>query len=226
MNISIPFEKIIPFKSNIAEICSISLEHDISINDNELLGDFLVTGEYKNLDVNVDTQPFEYVVPFRVNLDEDIIIDTLNYDIEDFTYEIKNNDSLSVKIIFHVSAEKKEPTIPENIFERETIDEEDRLNLINENQNEEKETINLDEIIENNNNNENNEHIENNINIINSNNIKEDYITYHIHVTKANETIDSISNDYKIDKEKLMELNDLTQIQIGDKIIIPDNDES
>ena len=45
MNINIPFNKIVPFKSSIAEICSISLEHDISINDSELLGDFLITGE-------------------------------------------------------------------------------------------------------------------------------------------------------------------------------------
>lgn len=222
MNISIPFKKTIQFKSSIAEICSISLEHDISINDNELLGDFLVTGEYKNLDVNVDTMPFEYVIPFRVNLDEDIIMDTLNYDIEDFTYEIENNDSLTVKILFHVSADKKEPIVSENIFERNTIDEEDRLNLIDEEEKETSKDTLLSEIVVEND--KEDEHIENSINIINSNNIKEDYITYHIHITKANETLESIANDNKIEKEKLMELNDLQQVQIGDKIIIPDND--
>ena len=222
MNISIPFKKTIQFKSSIAEICSISLEHDISINDNELLGDFLVTGEYKNLDVNVDTMPFEYVIPFRVNLDEDIIMDTLNYDIEDFTYEIENNDSLTVKILFHVSADKKEPIVSEDIFERNVIDEEDRLNLIDEEEKETSKDILLNEIVDEND--KEDEHIENSVNIINSNNIKEDYITYHIHITKANETLESIANDNKIEKEKLMELNDLQQVQIGDKIIIPDND--
>ena len=222
MNISIPFKKTIQFKSSIAEICSISLEHDISINDNELLGDFLVTGEYKNLDVNVDTMPFEYVIPFRVNLDEDIIMDTLNYDIEDFTYEIENNDSLTVKILFHVSADKKEPIVSEDIFERNVIDEEDRLNLIDEEEKETSKDTLLSEIVVEND--KEDEHIENSINIINSNNIKEDYITYHIHITKANETLESIANDNKIEKEKLMELNDLQQVQIGDKIIIPDND--
>ena len=222
MNISIPFKKTIQFKSSIAEICSISLEHDISINDNELLGDFLVTGEYKNLDVNVDTMPFEYVIPFRVNLDEDIIMDTLNYDIEDFTYEIENNDSLTVKILFHVSADKKEPIVSEDIFERNIIDEEDRLNLIDEEEKETSKDTLLNEIVVEND--KEDEHIENSVNIINSNNIKEDYITYHIHITKANETLESIANDNKIEKEKLMELNDLQQVQIGDKIIIPDND--
>lgn len=222
MNISIPFKKTIQFKSSIAEICSISLEHDISINDNELLGDFLVTGEYKNLDVNVDTMPFEYVIPFRVNLDEDIIMDTLNYDIEDFTYEIENNDSLTVKILFHVSADKKEPIVSEDIFERNIIDEEDRLNLIDEEEKETSKDTLLNEIVDENDNED--EHIENSVNIINSSNIKEDYITYHIHITKANETLESIANDNMIEKEKLMELNDLQQVQIGDKIIIPDND--
>ena len=222
MNISIPFKKTIQFKSSIAEICSISLEHDISINDNELLGDFLVTGEYKNLDVNVDTMPFEYVIPFRVNLDEDIIMDTLNYDIEDFTYEIENNDSLTVKILFHVSADKKEPIVSEDIFERNVIDEEDRLNLIDEEEKETSKDTLLNEIVVEND--KEDEHIDNSVNIINSNNIKEDYITYHIHITKANETLESIANDNKIEKEKLIELNDLEQVQIGDKIIIPDND--
>ena len=149
-------------------------------------------------------------------------MDTLNYDIEDFTYEIENNDSLTVKILFHVSADKKEPIVSEDIFERNIIDEEDRLNLIDEEEKETSKDTLLSEIVVEND--KEDEHIENSINIINSNNIKEDYITYHIHITKANETLESIANDNKIEKEKLMELNDLQQVQIGDKIIIPDND--
>lgn len=215
MNISIPFKKTIPFKGNIAEICSISLEHDVSINDCELLGDFIVSGEYKNLDVNVDTNPFEHVIPFSIKLDDDILIDTLNYEIEDFTYEIENNDSLCVNIVLHVTAEKKAKEEKEEIFEKTESDiNEDRLELIDER------VIN----VEDKNVDEQETDIDNNISILN-NNIKEDYITYHIHFAKVNETIDSICSEYKIDKEKLMELNDITSVQVGDKIIIPDLDE-
>jgi len=212
LNITIPFEKLLPFKTNIAEVCSISLEHDVSINDNELLGDFIISGEYKNLDVNVDTYPFEHVIPFSVDLEDDILIDTLNYEVEDFTYDIVNNDTLKVKIILHVTADKKLVDLKEDIFEKDPeIKIEDRLDLIDD--------------IKPNNVEEKSNTIEDKVDIINNTNIKEDYITYHIHFVKINETIDSICSEYKIEKEKLLELNDITTIDVGDKIIIPDVDE-
>jgi len=211
LNISIPFNKVIPFKTSIAEILSISLEKDVSINDTELLGDFIVTGEYKNLDVNVDTMPFEHVIPFKVELENNIILDTLNYDIEDFSYEIIDNDSLQVNILLHVSADKNK--ISDVIFEKED-DEDDRLNLIEEINNNEV-TINNEVINSNNVNN----------NIIDSNNLKEDYITYHVHIVKIGDTVDTLSSKYKIEKDKLLELNNISTLEIGDKIIIPDINE-
>ncbi|MBR7042530.1 MAG: LysM peptidoglycan-binding domain-containing protein [Bacilli bacterium] len=50
-------------------------------------------------------------------------------------------------------------------------------------------------------------------------------MTYHVHIVKINETIESISQDFKIDKDKLLELNDINTVQVGDKIIIPDLNE-
>ena len=204
LNISIPFKKEIQFKTSIAEICSISLEKDISINDNELLGDFIITGEYRNLDINVDTMPFEHIIPFKVDLDKDIIIETLDYDIGDFNYEIKNEDTLIVNIVLNVSAEKKK--LDESIFIKD--DDENRFNIVEE------------QIIDN------VEEDKDSKSIINSELFNEDYVTYHIHIVKVNETIESISKDYKIEKDKLLELNDISQISIGDKLIIPDINES
>ena len=40
MNCIIPFTKDIKFKTSISEILSISLEHDYTLNDNDLLGNF------------------------------------------------------------------------------------------------------------------------------------------------------------------------------------------
>ena len=48
------------------------------------------------------------------------------------------------------------------------------------------------------------------------------YVTYHIHVVGENDTIDSIINNYKISKEILSEYNDLSSLNIGDKILIPE----
>ena len=210
MNCIIPFESKVEFNSPVKEICSISLEHDISINDSELLGDFLITGEYKNLDINVDTIPFEHVIPFSVKLDEDIIIDTLNYEVEDFSYEIVDDNSLSVNILLHVSADKN--ISEEKIFNiNPEVDEDERLSVFTE---EKQENVSNEEKIS-----------DNNTDLIKTSELKEDYITYHIHIAKINETIDSISADYKIEKEKILELNDISSVQVGDKIIIPDLNE-
>ena len=211
MDLTIPFSKEIPFKSTIAEIVSISLEHDVSINDDELLGDFILEGEYKNLDINVDTNPFNHVIPFNVSLSKDIDINTLNYEIVDFKYEIINEDTLKVDIKFHVTADKLMNRIDE-LFQK--TDEE----LIIEESNDDIK----EEIIEETKREDNNEISSNILN----NDLKEDFITYHIHMVKINETIDTICKEYKIDKETLLSINDIeNNISIGDKLIIPELDE-
>ena len=214
MDLTIPFRKEIPFKTKIAEITSISLEHDVSINDSEILGDFIVSGDYKNLDINVDTMPFSHVVPFSVTLDSDIDINTLSYEISNFDYEIINDDILKVNITFHVEADKLKreedsifmevsddlildenlPSSDENILEEENVKEE---NIDGRN----------DDIVE--------------ASVISQNELEDDYITYHVHIVKINETIDSICSQYKIDKDGLLEINDITDVNMGDKVIIP-----
>ena len=47
MKKTINYEKDILFKTNIGEICSISLEHDFTVDDGYLRGDFIINGEYK-----------------------------------------------------------------------------------------------------------------------------------------------------------------------------------
>ena len=224
MNITIPFSKDIPFKSKIAEICSISLEEDVSINEKELLGDFIISGDYKNLDINVDTMPFNFVVPFSVELEKDIDLNTLKYEIYDFKYDVINEDSLKVLISFHVEADVLVDKHA-NLFEKPLEDD-----LITEEQINEDENIvrdnNFDNINLDNQEESNDIREENKVNIISSHELEDDYITYHIHMVKINETIESISSEYKIDKDELIELNDITNINVGDKLIIPINNET
>lgn len=223
MNITIPFSKDIVFKTKIAEICSISLEQDVSINENELLGDFIVSGDYKSLDINVDTTPFSYVVPFSVSLDNDIDINSLKYEIYDFEYNVKGDDTLNVVISFHVEADKINDK-HEKIFERVEDDLKIDDNVLNDDV-----TLVSDKMVDEDNNDEilsGNDDVDDertSAQIITSHELEEDYITYHIHLVKINETIDSISSDFNIDKDELMELNDITTINIGDKLIIPIN---
>ena len=47
MNLIIPFEKVVKFDTPVSEISSISLEHEITKNEKEVLGNFIIKGTYK-----------------------------------------------------------------------------------------------------------------------------------------------------------------------------------
>ena len=207
MNLIIPFTKDIKFDTNIGEITSISLEHDYTYNNGELLGNFTITGEYKTHEVSINKEPFEYVLPFSVSLDERIIEDTIDLDIRDFTYDIKDKNILTVSIEYAVCA-KEEENSRQDDFE-ELIDKAVVLN---------------NEVIDNTNTREN---IDDNAQDIleKSKENEETFVTYHIHIMKENDTIDSICTKYKTNQNILKDYNDISSLTIGDKIIIPEIDE-
>ena len=61
--------------------------------------------------------------------------------------------------------------------------------------------------------------------IINSISDEESYVTYHIHMVKENETLESISALYKINLNVLKEYNEITELNVGDKVLIPFDNE-
>ena len=82
----IPFKKEIPF-NNIHEILSISLEHNLKKNTNNFItGEFVISGDYRMTDISVNTENFEFKLPFDIELDEKYIIDNAVIDIDDFYY--------------------------------------------------------------------------------------------------------------------------------------------
>lgn len=50
------------------------------------------------------------------------------------------------------------------------------------------------------------------------------YITYKIYIVKDGDSVDSIINKYNVTKEELEAYNDLNDLKIGDKIIVPANE--
>ena len=50
---------------------------------------------------------------------------------------------------------------------------------------------------------------------------KESYKSYTVYIMRENDTIESIMDSYHVSKEELEIYNDLTEVKIGDKIIIP-----
>lgn len=239
MNLIIPFTKDIKFNSSIAEITSISLEHDYTVNDGEILGNFIVSGDYKSHELSVNKEHFEYVLPFSVELTTRIDRDSVDFSIEDFTYEIKNNDTLEVRIEYSVNAleekeETKEEVVEEEpLFERveEDVTLEDMLDTIDEEVRDNTEEVKKEgtdkedtmdtEVVE-----EREVGEEEKNTIIDSINDADDaFVTYHIHIMKETDTIDSVCTKYNTTSNILSEYNDLSTVAIGDKLIIPDINE-
>lgn len=240
MNLIIPFTKDIKFNSSIAEITSISLEHDYTVNDGEILGNFIVSGDYKSHELSVNKEHFEYVLPFSVELTTRIDRNSVDFSIEDFTYEIKNNDTLEVRIEYSVNAleekeETKEEVVEEEpLFERveedvtledmlDTIDEEVRDNTeeVKEEGTDKEDTMDTALIDE-----QRDVGEEEKNTIIDSINDADDaFVTYHIHIMKETDTIDTVCTKYNTTSNILSEYNDLSTVAIGDKLIIPDINE-
>ncbi|MBE6140530.1 MAG: hypothetical protein E7172_03220 [Firmicutes bacterium] len=224
MNCIIPFTKDIKFNTNIAEIVSISLEHDHTVNEKEILGNFTITGEYKTHEVSINKENFEYVLPFSVNITKPIDIESVDFAIEDFTYEIIDSEVLKVDIEYSIKAIE----IEENRDLFDEVEENEELEELIEKLNQEEEIKIIEDEKKDD---ERNEIEEENIGeekemIIEEVQKEEDtFVTYNIHIMKENETIDSVCSTYKTNVNILENYNDLTNIIVGDKIIIPEIDE-
>lgn len=103
----IPFKKELLFKTRINEITSISLEHTLSLRKNSLVaGEFHVSGDYKMTEASINREKFYFTLPFEIDLGASYDEDTINIDIDNFYYEVVNDDSLQVNIDVYVDGEK------------------------------------------------------------------------------------------------------------------------
>ena len=226
MNCKIPFTKDIDFEKKVSEITSISLEHETKVEEDTLKGNFIVSGDFKSHEVSVNKEPFSYILPFEIDLAEDIDRDTIEFMIEDFTYEIVDNTILRINIDFNVIASLKEkeeePNEEEVLFqdasnafleEEEVLDEDERKEPLIEG---------VKEVLE-----EQKEEVrECDDTIINSNKSDgKEYATYHIHMVSDGESIETICTMYNSNLNILQDYNDLANITPGDKLIIPENNE-
>ena len=106
----IPFSKEIIFNTNLYEICSISLEHNIKLGNNyDITGEFIISGDYKENDNTLNTEPFIYNIPFDIMIDNNYIRDKVKIDIDNFNYEIKQPNSLEINITISLQESYKLP---------------------------------------------------------------------------------------------------------------------
>lgn len=242
MKMSIPYEKEIVFNTKIAEITSISLEYEANVLDEDIEGDFIVSGDYKIHELSVNKEPFKYRIPFSVSLTDDIIRDSIKYDINNFTYEIIDDDTLRVNIDFGVDyeivkekLEKESPSQEEETSEDTTSSREDQSSLELNNLLDDIEmnnkitnkpvtdnTLDTSKITDNTIDASKTANINKEVVLNNVSNALNTYVTYHIHVLSAGEDIDTIINKYKVSKDVIDEYNAGIEWVMGEKVIIPE----
>ena len=240
MNDVFTLDKEFLFKSSIYEISSISIEQNSDINGTYLEGEFIVSGTYRLHEISINKEDISFKIPFKHELRSNIDLDTINLDINDFTYDFKSPDELDIHIEYIVSAkegiktfdneESLEEFLNKKDFEiidlRDNEDKEDKeenISLDNDNDIEEKEIIEEDRNL----NIQSNDKIENTVNedmIINSVNGEEEYVLYHVHTVTMNDTIESITKKYNITVNELKEYNTFDYLELNMKLIIPNEE--
>ena len=255
----ISFDKSLEFKTMIGEITSISLDQELSfLDDSSISGELIVSGKYKLTSASRLEEDFRFNLPIEIVLTERLEEETRNVRIEDFRYEIGEDDTLNchiellvegVEIIDDGTDWKEEILESSDIAEpvplgtdvsreneiSDNILTDDSRNLTSNNEEniikdrvEEKvdtpEKTKKDVILEN-----TGEQVEDktedseNVGSLFSSfkDSDETFATYSVYIFRQTDTIEAIMDKYQVSKEELENYNDLSNIIIGSKIIIP-----
>jgi hypothetical protein len=227
----IPFYKEIVFKNNIANLTSISLEHTEKVLDGEVSGEFIVYGDYKVHNDTTEKENFKYKLPFTALIPNDIDPSTVRIDISDFRYEQIDTDVLRIDIDFCIEGDevrffKDDEILEDEVLvklEEEGIDKylDEQINEVLDIEDEEviEESTPVleearDEIVK-----EIVEHKEEKIETL------EEYVTYHVHVVGNNDSIENIIKKYNTNLDVLNLYNDIKDLKVGDKVLIPEYNE-
>lgn len=282
-------EKELLFKNNIKDITSISLDSDYKINKKEIVGNFIINGDYKIHEVSINREKFNFKIPFKHELDSDIDEKTIKLEITNFEYDY-NKDELIVNIEYDITGDRKdvlifddEETLEEFLSSREIEIVDTRIDEIKQeikkeeikeqdreiqpkgqeknnkeetkeiSKNEDRKTTEIEEPKKENTENKLNIEIESEIKemdsklnidikteneniqpqteereniktaeiINNVGKIDDAYVTYKVYTINSNETLESIVIKYHTTIDELKEYNDLSNLSINDKIIIP-----
>ena len=213
MKKTINYEKDILFKTEIEEICSISLEHDFTVDNGFLRGDFIVSGDYKTSSLSINKEKFEYRLPLEYELESNVDVDTLSYDVENFEYNVKG-DELSVYIDFGIRYEelKKEPVMP--ISESEINFDDLIISSIDDKDDEVRQDLEETKGLEDRNDETNS--------MVQSIAQDDSYVKYHVHIVRDGESLEAIASKYSVSIDLIKEYNDIEGLDIKSKLIIPE----
>ena len=245
MRKNVSFEKRIDFPTMVGEIGALALEEDLKfINESSTEGNLILSGKYKLTEASRLEEDFNYKLPIEISLTEKLDISTSKVEISNFTYKMMDENIMLCNIELLIEglelldesrecdSDVSEIEIPikediDKVINNEFINDTDTLEsdvLLKENnevkydkrddivvtKKEVAETIdiNKDDKVEN-------------TSIFNINEDSETYGTLLVYIVRENETINSIITKYNTTIEELEKYNDLKDLSIGTKLIIP-----
>ena len=257
----ITLEKEIAFKTMLGDITSISLEPDLAfINDSEIEGNLIISGTYKMTEASTLEEKFNYKVPVEIMLTTSLLEDKRKVDVNNFTYEIVNEEALAIKVELLIEG-----------LEKIEIEEDDNMDLKEEVRNSDSEeeeievltTNDLDDTTEEVTSNVMSDDIKEEISTVMNDDVKEEistvmdeelptlkeeketikedtnnkevmdsifsafantdetYATYSVYILREDDNLEEVITKYKTNREALAEYNDLDNLKVGSKLIIP-----
>lgn len=250
----IPFKKKIDFKTNVNSISSLTLEHDYKVLENMISGTFIVSGTYRATEASLIDEDFFYKLPFEIGISDRIKGETVNLKIDDFDYELTNNDGITLNINLILDCEENEDEIImkesnfDDLLKDLDLDEEHKVTEVEEDveviqdQKEDMEEETLEEdvdlkeepderkdtFIQSESESVNlkttksvvsKEEVANSISGFVSEN--KNYVTYKVYIVHEFEDFNAISTKFNVPLKVLAEYNEIKDLNVGDKVIIP-----
>lgn len=222
MRQTIPFKKDITFKTKIGELTAIALDNDLTLKGEDLIvGNFYISGTYKMLETSQLEEEYSYKIPCEIAINEEYDTYNATIDIDDFYYEIINDEILRINIVVVINNLERKEIVEDEEEELETDDE--IIEELSKKENrevleklEEEEVNILDEIPEIPR--ESKSFLEVKEEVKNQ---KDTYLTYRVYMVKDDDTLEQILEKYEITKEQLADYNNLEEFAPGVKLVIP-----
>ena len=218
----VPFTKDLMFKTRIGEITSIALDNTLKLENNSVYGEFIISGTYKMLGGETEEE-FKYNVPVDITIDTKYDTTNCLISIDDFSYEIINEEKLKVNI----SVMLDDLDIKEDPIETIEVEASDdrtpkEFTMLDQELNE---VIKEIPIVKE----ENKTYQEESKTYEESKLFKTDdtkeYSIYRVYTMKQDDTLELIYEKFNVNKEILADYNDLDNLKVGSKLIIPSIDE-
>lgn len=228
MRQTIPFKKDITFKTKIGELTAISLDNDLTLKGEDLIvGNFYISGTYKMLETSTIEEEYSYKIPCEIAISDEYDTYDATIDIDDFYYEIINDEILRVNIVVVINnLERKEEVLEEKNEEVDDLDE-DILEDTTDNRGINSDTnFNMEEDISDTKIIDEIPEIERDTSSFlevkeKVKHEKDTYLTYRVYIFKEEDTIEGVLEKYNITKEQLEDYNNLDEITAGTKLVIP-----